>query len=94
MTLTKTDRRVLAAFLDKKAAEGKHLHSTGTRLDIYGMGGRGVAIWRGGKIELPDLGSRSAQTVQRALRKLAAPNDFADAIDQQAALSAKLRRDV
>jgi len=76
--LSKGDQKVIRAFADKKKATSKKLDSDGTRLDGTWMGGRGIAEWKGGKIHTKDLGSRSAQTVQKALRKYAAKDDFAE----------------
>lgn len=77
LRLSKKDKEVIKAFADKKSAESKKLTSDGKRLDGNWMGGRGIAQWKGGKIEVRDLGSRSADTVARALRKLAPKFDFA-----------------
>lgn len=74
LKLTPKDKKVLNAFIDKQAASSKNLESDGTRLDGSWMGGRGIAQWEAGKIAFSDLGSRGAQTVQRALRKLAPAN--------------------
>lgn len=64
-----TDKKVIAAFLDKKAASSKKLETDGRRLDGSWMGGRGIAEWTNGRIALPDLGSRAAQKYQRAIRR-------------------------
>lgn len=69
--LNKKDRKVIEAFLVKQGCEGRLIVSTGKRLDGCWMGGRGIAEWRGTKIICNDLGSRSSQTVQRALRNQA-----------------------
>ena len=66
-----------AAFLDKKAAEGTKLSTNGKSIDIAGMGGKGAAVWKGGKVHFPDLGSKTAQIVERAVRKAAPKNDLA-----------------
>ena len=68
--LTKADKRVIRAFIDGKAAESRYLHSTGKRLDIQGMGGRGVAKrTQRGYVCIRDLGSRTGQTVGRAVKR-------------------------
>lgn len=64
-------RKVVLAFLDKHPASSSKLSTDGRRLDGMWMGGRGIAEWSGGKIVFNDLGSRSAQTVQRQIRRLA-----------------------
>jgi hypothetical protein len=74
----KPDKKVIDAFLDKKEAEGKKLTSTGKRLDGNWMGGRGIAEWKGGKIHFNDLGSKAAQTIQRAVKKAAPKNWLAE----------------
>lgn len=66
------DRRVILAFCQKEPAEGHKLHTDGTFLHGYWMGGHGIAQWEGGSIRIHDLGSRSAQTVQRAVQRCAA----------------------
>jgi hypothetical protein len=72
--LTKTDKKVIDAFLDQRPAESKKLWTNGVQLDGLWMGGTGVAEWRGRKIVFRDLGSRAAQTVQRAIEKKAPRN--------------------
>lgn len=49
--------------------EGNKLSTDGSRLDGNWMGGRGIAEWNNGKISFGDLGSRSAQKVQRFISK-------------------------
>ncbi len=96
MKLGKQDKLVIKAFVDKRSLEGPKLSSEGNRLDGLWMGGRGIALWRGGKIHLPDLGSRAAQTVQNAIRREAPPNWFADSVDRAssaASLRSAIRRD-
>jgi len=73
-TLTPSDKKVIDAFIDKQPGDSKNLHSDGRTLDIHGMGGSGVAAWKGGKIDLKDIGSRSGQTVHRYIRKEAPAN--------------------
>lgn len=71
MKLNKKDRKVIEAFLNKESADGRQLATDGTRLDGQWMGGRGIAEWKGSKVVCNDLGSRAAQTVQRAVRNVA-----------------------
>lgn len=68
------DKKVLDAFLDKKSAEGTKLSTDGTTLDGLWMGGSGIAVWEKGKIQMPDLGSKAAETVQKVLKKKAPKN--------------------
>jgi hypothetical protein len=69
----KSDKDVLKAFLAKQPAQGTKLGTDGQRLDGLWMGGTGIAEWQGDKIYTKDLGSKSAQIVQRALSKMAGP---------------------
>lgn len=69
-TRAKSDRDVIAAFIARRSATGKKLSTDGQRLDGHWMGGSGIAKWSGGKIVFGDLGSRAAQTVQKAIQKL------------------------
>lgn len=72
--LTKTDKRVVRSFLDRKADDSKKLSTDGKRLDGNWMGGNGIAEWKRKKLVFKDLGDRSTQTVQRAVKKMAAPS--------------------
>jgi len=69
MVLGKKDKRVIECFTEKLACEGHKLSTNGERLDGVWMGGHGIAEWVRGKIVFHDLGSRSAQTVQRAVAR-------------------------
>jgi len=84
ITLGVKDKAVLRAFLDQKSASGQKLDTDGKRLDGNWIGGKGVAEWVGGKIQLNELGSRSAQALHRLIRKMAAPFDIksADEVEQ------------
>lgn len=73
-SLGKPDKKVIDAFLDKKKGSSKNMETDGKTLDISGMGGKGVAKWVGGKVNLVDLGSRSGQTVHSYIRKEAPAN--------------------
>jgi hypothetical protein len=76
--LNKTDKRVIAAFLDQKPADSKRLQSDGTRLDGLWMGGNKIAFWHKGKIHFGPNASRTIQMVQRAVRKGAPANDLSE----------------
>ena len=67
-------KKVIDAFLDKKPMDGKKLSTDGKRLDGEWIGGRGIAQWDRGKIYFNDLGSKAAQTIQRAIKKAAPKN--------------------
>ena len=71
----KKDKAVIRAFLDRKAMEGAKLTTDGKSLDGMWMGGKGIAIWNpkgdGKGIIINELGSKAAQSVQNALRKVA-----------------------
>jgi len=68
-TSTPAGKKVVMAFLDRRAASSAKLTTDGKRLDGTWMGGRGIAEWVGGKIVFYDLGSKSAQTVQNMVRR-------------------------
>ena len=70
---------MIDAFLDKKKADGTKLTTDGTTLDGQWMGGTGIATWEKGKIAFHDLGSKAAQTVQKAIKKKAPKNWLAEA---------------
>lgn len=74
MTLTKADKAVIAAFTEHRHASSKALSTDGHTLDGHWMGGSGIAHWSGNKIHFTDLGSKGAQTVQRAIAKEAPRN--------------------
>ena len=76
MRLTEKDKRVLVAFTHRHEADGPKLHTNGERLDGYGMGLNNIAEWAAGHVVFHDLGSRSGQTIQRALKKLLPPGTF------------------
>jgi hypothetical protein len=76
MRLGKKDKQVIKAFVEQNGMLGHKLYSNGTRLDGLWMGGQGLAVWRNGKIDLPDSGSRSGQLVQNAVRRAAAKVDI------------------
>ena len=65
----KSDKAVIKAFTEQKAASGKSLHTDGVQLDGYWMGGNRLAYWSGDKIHLPDTGSVAGQKIQRAVVK-------------------------
>lgn len=81
MTLGKKDKAVLEAFSEAKPCAGHKLSTDGIRLDGHWMGGTNIAQWRAvgtghDYIECHDLGSRAAQSVQRALKKIVPANWF------------------
>ena len=77
MRLGMRDHKVLAAFVDREPMEGHKLSTDGERLDGHWIGGARIAEWidgpRGPEIALNDLGSRAAESVQRAIRHHAPP---------------------
>ncbi len=75
--LGKTDKAVIKAFTERRAKDGHKLTTDGTRLDIYGLGGSDIAVWKGDKIHFPGThGSRSGQLVERAVAREAPKNDL------------------
>ena len=83
LKLGKKDKAVIDAFTSKKPMEGKKLDTDGKKLDGVWMGGNGIASWKDGKIHFSYAGGRAAQTVQRAVKRNAAPNDIAESIDEE-----------
>jgi hypothetical protein len=67
MRIGARDRAVIRCFPRRQACVGHKLTTDGTRLDGLWLGGSDIAHWSGGRVVMPDLGSRAAQTVQRAL---------------------------
>lgn len=67
------DKRVIAAFIDCQPAAGHKLSTNGMTLDGHWMGGDRIAEWKdcNGRmcVVFHDLGSRAAQSVQRAVKK-------------------------
>lgn len=68
-SLTKADKAVITAFIRHQPATSTRLTSTGSRLDINGMGGTGVAKWTRDGVEVDDFGSKSAEQVRKAVVK-------------------------
>lgn len=64
------ERKVLHAFTDQEPMDSKKLSSDGKRLDGHWMGGNDIAHWEGDQIVFNDLGSKAAQNVQNAIRKM------------------------
>lgn len=86
LSIGKGEKKVIDAFLDKKKADGKKLSTDGTTLDGSWMGGSGIAKWEKGKIVMPDLGSKAADKVQKAIKKKAPKNWLAEAeLDEKVA---------
>jgi len=76
------DKKVIAAFTDKKPMDGPKLSTDGETLDFNGMGGRGVASWSNGKIYMGDTGSTQDDAVHRAIRKTAPRNWIGESTDE------------
>lgn len=75
LALSKADKKVILAFIEKQKASSKKFESTGERLDGLWMGGRDIAHWNGDKIFLtPDNGGKMLQTVQRFIKKNTVPS--------------------
>jgi len=74
---TKGDVEVIKAFIEQRSASGKKLSTDGVRLDGHWMGGNKIAFWKGGKIHMPDIGSKTADQIQRSIRTFAAKVDLA-----------------
>lgn len=68
--LSGTDLRVLQAFLDHRPLEGKLLLTDGVTLEKMGMGGRVMAEWVRGKVEVTEESHvKSDEAIMRALKK-------------------------
>ena len=82
----KKDKAVIKAFTEQRTATGHKLDTDGQQLDGMWMGGRRIASWEptlypktgtiSSQIVFHDLGSRSAQQVQRAIAKVAPKFDL------------------
>lgn len=70
ISLGKKDKDVINAFTDHVPMEGNKLRTDGQKLDGIWMGGDGIAHWNAGRIYFNDLGSKSAQQVQSAIKKI------------------------
>lgn len=71
MKMGKGDREVIDAFTDQKAADSKKFTTDGKQLDGNWMGGRNIARWENDLIVFRGPDSKSAQAVQRLIRKMA-----------------------
>jgi hypothetical protein len=90
LRLNQSDKKVIRAFLNGQALSSNKLSTNGRSLDINGMGGKGAATRRdNGMIALHDLGSRSGQTVHRAVKKLA-PGGMVEGKDLMGMLRSRL----
>lgn len=76
--LSKSDKDVIKAFIDKEKGESKKLLSDGKSLEGLWMGGKDIAVWKGNKIVLNDTGGKSAQTIHNFIRKQAPKNWIED----------------
>lgn len=76
MVLGKRDKDVLRAFSDHRPADSKKLYTDGVVLDGLWMGGHNIAEWAADHVVFHDLGSKAAQTVQHALKKLIPARQF------------------
>lgn len=75
--LGKKDRAVIKAFAERRALSGHKLDTDGRKLDIVGLGGSDIAVWKDGKIHFPGThGSRSGQYVEGQVRRAVAKNDL------------------
>lgn len=78
MRLGPKEKRVVEAFIRHEHSGGQSWHqgdaklwTDGQVLDGLWMGGSNIAEWIDGSIHFNDLGSKAAQTVQRAVRAAA-----------------------
>lgn len=75
MEIGDIDRKVIMAFINKRAMSSKKLTTNAIRLDGNWMGGGRIAEWKDDKIVFNDLGSKAAMQVQKLIRKNA-PRGF------------------
>lgn len=76
--LSPKDKKIIEAFTDKKSMDNNKFESDGKVLDGLWMGGKKIAYWKGGKISFGPNASRSIQTVQKYVRKIAPSSWFAN----------------
>lgn len=77
--LSDADKKVIRAFTEHRPAEGKRLSTDGQRIDGLWMGGQKIAIWGDGdQIHFHNLGSKAAETVQRAIAREVPKNWLAE----------------
>jgi len=77
LSLSPKDKKVLDAFTDEKAAESSKLVSDGKVLDGKWMGGKKLAQWSKGKVYVnKSTGTKSSDTIYRALKKITPANYF------------------
>lgn len=75
----KSDKLVIRSFTERKAAEGKSMSTDGKTLRGL-WGNQLIAEWKDEdeRIHFTPIGSRSQQSVVRAIRRAATPFDLAD----------------
>lgn len=91
LKLTKGNKKVIDAFINKKKADDQKFESTGTVLDGLWMGGKEIAYWKNNKINFGNLTSRSQQTVQKYIRKAAPSMDLNEAVTKSKSASKVLK---
>ena len=69
--LTKKDKSVISAFLGQNSADSGKLMTDGKSLDGNWTGGKGIAVWEAGKVQFQDLGSKSVELIQNAVKRMA-----------------------
>jgi hypothetical protein len=90
MKLTKTDLDVVRSFADRadESKSSRKLSHNGETLNGNWMGGNRIAQWvdgsSGAVVRFNDLGSKAAQTVQRALRKQLLPRQVEGSYSRKA----------
>lgn len=74
-TLSDADKKVLAAFSEHQAAEGKWLYTDGESLEKLGLGGETVARWVGDYVYVTSTESvKSDESILRGLKKVIPSN--------------------
>lgn len=69
MRIGTRDAEVIKSFIAHKPADGHKLSTDGVTLDGHWVGGTHIAEYVNDGLKFNDLGSRAAQTVQRAVAK-------------------------
>ena len=94
LTLHSGDKTVIKVFIDyasnvsthwKRSSnfeQSRNLTTDGEVLDGNWMGGKKIAFWnKKGKIEFSNLGSKSAETVQKLIKKMVPKFDLAESVE-------------
>jgi transcription antitermination factor NusG len=76
--ISPADNKVIISFTEQKPGESRKLKTDGKTLDGLWMGGNNIAQWKSNKIHFNDLGSKAAETVQKAIKREAPKNQIVE----------------